>query len=84
MVHSNKAKPICTAIRPSSKIPNFDSHRNKAKLGRFSLALLPCASVTFFKEQEHFKPRHIDDNQKSRFFGNQAATEVQYHVKHTL
>ena len=32
-------------MRPSSIIWKFDLHRNKAKLGRFSLALLPCTSV---------------------------------------
>ena len=31
LVHGNKAKPICTAIRPSSKIGKIDLHRNKAK-----------------------------------------------------
>ena len=41
-MHGNKAKPICTAIRPSSKILNFDLYRNNAKLRRFSLALLLC------------------------------------------
>ena len=45
LVHGNKAKPICTAIRPSSKIWKVILQRNKAKLGRFSLALLPCTSV---------------------------------------
>ena len=32
-------------MSPSSEISNFDQHRNKVKLGRFSLALLPCTSV---------------------------------------
>ena len=36
---------FCTAIRPSPKIWKVISHRNKAKPGRFGLALLPCTSV---------------------------------------
>ena len=36
---------ICTAIRPSSRIFKIDLYRDKAKLGPFSLALLPCTSV---------------------------------------
>ena len=27
LVHGNKAKPICTSIRPSSKIKKIDLHR---------------------------------------------------------
>ena len=32
LVHSKKTKPICTAIRPSSKTWKVILHRNKAKL----------------------------------------------------
>ena len=35
LVHGNKVKRICIAIRPSSKIWNFDLHSNMAKLENF-------------------------------------------------
>ena len=49
-MHRNKAelkikKFDLHGIRSSSKISNLDLPRNKAKLGHFSLALLPCTSV---------------------------------------
>ena len=34
-------------------------------------------------EINHFKPNHIDDNQKCRTFNENYSTEVQYHVKQT-
>ena len=45
LVHGYKVKPMCSAIRPSSKISNFDFHHNEAKRGCFSLALMPYTSV---------------------------------------
>ena len=44
---------IFIAKRPSSKISNFDLHRNKAKLGRFSLALFTSTSGP--KISKHFQ-----------------------------
>ena len=35
LLHGNKAKPICTAIRPSSKFWKIILHRNKAQLENF-------------------------------------------------
>lgn len=95
---SSKANlPVQIVIDPRTKVPSL---RRNFSDGRIyydqDLPKLPgdviqkaCGETVTYrmldgKEQEHFKPRHIDDNQKSRFFGNQAATEVQYHVKHTL
>jgi len=48
-----------------------------------------CGETTVFRmrdgnEVEHFKPAHIDDNQKCRTFTENYSTEVQYHVKHTF
>ena len=43
--NSKLLKSICIAVRPGLKIWKFDLDRNKAKLGRISLAFLPCTSV---------------------------------------
>ena len=37
---------ISTPVRPNSNIRKFDLHHNKAKFGRFNLALLQCSSLT--------------------------------------
>ena len=41
LVHDNKAKPICTAIRPSSKIMKVSLHRNKVKPENFESQFAP-------------------------------------------
>ena len=41
LVHGNKAKPICTAIRPSLKILNFYLHCNKATFENFKFLFAP-------------------------------------------
>ena len=41
LVHGNKAKPICTAKGPSSKICEVILHRNKAKLKNFKSHFAP-------------------------------------------
>ena len=51
-MHRNKAKP---EIWNALKIEKFDLHHNMAKLGRFSLALLPCTSVWWFLGLKAYK-----------------------------
>ena len=53
-MHGNKAKPICTTLRPSSKIWKNDLQRIKAKLKKLKVILhRNKAKLENFKEIFH-------------------------------
>ena len=70
---------ICTLIRPSSIISNF--HRNKLKLGRFSLAFfLPYQTFQFGWYQNVFFSKLVYQNTLWKILCMRIVSDLEFHI----